>query len=282
MGKVLILGAKGMLGGALAAEFGSAALLWDREDIDVTDFKNLESRILNLETKPRAMINCVAYNDVDGAEKNRGIAFKLNTEVPGELASMCNELSVPFIHFSTNYIFNGKKGEYTETDVPSPLSVYAESKALGEQEVQKNTDQFYIVRTAVLFGPKGKSEMSKKSFVDLMLEKSAQSDTIKAVADEINSVTYVKDLAQKVLQLLSTKAPFGIYHITNSGSASWYDIAKEIFRITNKQISLLPVPSTEFPRAAKRPAKSVLLNTKFPQMRSWQEALREFLKTQSL
>ena len=134
-----------------------------------------------------------------------------------------------------------------------------------------------MVRTAVIFGPKGESELSKKSFVDLMLDLAAKRDTIEAVADEVNSVTYAPDLAAGTRDLLEAAPPAGIYHVTNRGSASWYDFAREIYRIAGKSTTVLPVPSTRFPRKAKRPARAVLLNTQLPPLRPWQDALADFL-----
>jgi dTDP-4-dehydrorhamnose reductase len=161
--------------------------------------------------------------------------------------------------------------------LPSPLSVYARSKFGGEQRIAEAGAHAYIVRTAVIFGPKGESDLSKKSFVDLMRDLSEKRDTIQAVSDEINSVTYAPDLAAATKDLLDGLPEPGIYHLTNRGSASWFDLAREIFRITGKAINLVPVPSTHFPRKALRPPKAVLYNTKLPELRPWQEALKEFL-----
>ncbi len=279
MKKVLILGSKGMLGAELMRVFGNETVGWDRSDVDVAQVESLKLKVESL--RPEIIINCVAYNDVDGAEENAGTAFKLNAEVPKNLASICNDLNISLIHFSTNYVFDGQQGEYKEEDEPSPLSVYAKSKHQGEQEIIKHCQKYYIIRTAVLFGLKGQSEMSKKSFVDLMLDLSRKTDTIKAVNNEVNSLTYVKDLAENVKLLTVQNNPFGIYHITNSGSASWYDLAKEIFKTVGKKINLVPVPSTDFPRKAMRPARSVLINTKLLSIRPWQEALLEFLNRNS-
>lgn len=276
MNNILILGSKGMLGGALQKVFPEC-VAWDREDADVTDYASLKSKITQIKPLPAAIINCVAFNDVDGAEERKEIAHKLNAEVPEKLAEICKELNIPFVHFSTNYVFDGQKGEYAEEDAPLPISIYGQSKYRGEKNVQGVGGKYYIIRTAVLFGEKGKSGLSKKSFVDIMLELSQKSDTIKAVSDEVNSITYVKDLADWVKLLLSNYYEPGIYHVSNSGQASWYDIANEIFSITGKKIDLIPVPSTKFPRKARRPKKSVLLNTKLPKVRTWQEALKEFL-----
>jgi len=274
--KVLILGCRGTLGGQLLKLYPEATG-WDREDIDVLDFPALRARIAALDCTPDAVINCVAFNDVDGAEARPGPAFALNQDFPGRLARFTGELGIPLVTYSTNYVFDGVRGEYRETDQPAPLSVYGHSKWCGEQQVAESAGLCYIVRTAVIFGPKGESDLSKKSFVDLMRDLSATRDTIHAVADEINSVTYAPDLAAATRDLLERRPSGGIYHLTNSGSASWFDLAREIFRIDGKTINLLPVASTYFPRKALRPAKAILQNTRQPEMRSWQEALAEFL-----
>jgi len=276
MDKILILGAKGMLGGQLKRTF-SKALGWDRQDIDITQNDDLRQKIKDLTVKPSVIINCVAYNNVDEAEQKKDLAFKLNFEVVGNLAEICRDLDITLVHFSTNYIFDGEKGEYQEDDIPHPLSVYGESKFKGEQALQKTWHKFYLIRTAVLFGPPGESDLSKKSFVEVMLNLSKENNVIKAVDNEINSLTYAVDLAEAVKKLILEKQPFGIYHITNSGQASWYDYAKEIFKILKKNVKLKPVLASALPRKALRPAKALLLNTKLPPLRLWREALKEFL-----
>jgi dTDP-4-dehydrorhamnose reductase len=273
--KVLILGCKGTLGSQLMKLYPDATG-WDREDVDVLDFPALRARIVGLGA-PHAIINCVAFNDVDGAEDRPEQAIALNEEFPGKLAQYAREHDVPLVHYSTNYVFDGAQGEYNESDAPSPVSAYGRSKRGGEQRIATAGGPCYVVRTAVIFGPKGASDLSKKSFVDLMRDLAAKRDTIQAVSDEINSVTYAPDLAAGTKALLDRRPAPGIYHLTNSGSASWFDLAGEIFRIAGKSIQLLPVPSTHFPRKAQRPAKAILRNTKLPQLRSWQEALTEFL-----
>lgn len=275
MNKIVVLGAKGMLGGELMKVFGNGAVGWDRGEADITEFENLKFKIQNL--KPAAVINCAAFNDVDTAETRQDLVFRLNAEAVKNLAKISEGLNIPLVHFSTNYVFDGEKGEYTESDQPNPQSAYAKSKYQGELELRKNCKKYYLIRTAVLFGPKGESGASKKSFVELILDKSAKNDTIKAVYDQVNSVTYAKDLAAAVKQLLDKNYPYGIYHLANSGRASWYDFAREIFHITGKDAKIIPVASSEFPRPAPRPQKSVLANTKFPALRPWQEALKEFL-----
>jgi len=274
--RVLILGCKGTLGGQLMKLYPEATG-WDREDVDVLDFPALRARVASLSSAPGAIINCVAFNDVDGAEDRPHQAHALNAEFPGRLAQFTGELGIPLVHYSTNYVFDGARGEYVETDQPAPLSAYGRSKRDGEERIAEAAAHCYIVRTAVIFGPKGESDLSKKSFVDLMRDLSAQRDTIEAVSDEINSVTYAPDLAAGTRDLLERLPAPGIYHLTNRGSASWFDLAGEIFRIAGKTVNLLPVPSTRFPRKALRPAKAILHNTRLPELRPWQEALAEFL-----
>jgi dTDP-4-dehydrorhamnose reductase len=276
IGSVLVLGAKGTLGGQLMRLY-PAATGWDREDVDALDASALNHRLDALGFLPGALVNCVAFNDVDGAEDRPEQALALNAEFPGRLAKWTKRRGVPLVHFSTNYVFDGEAGEYRESDTPAPLSAYGHSKLRGEQLVAEHGGQWYVVRTAVIFGPKGASDLSKKSFVEIMLDLAAKRDTIEAVADEVNSVTYAPDLAAGTRALLDAGPESGIYHITNSGGASWCDFAREIFRIKGMSVKVLPVPSTRFPRKAKRPPRAVLINTKLPQLRPWQTALAEFL-----
>jgi len=275
----LILGAKGTLGGQLMKLYPDA-VGWDREDIDVLDFAALRAQVAGLGFLPGAIVNCVAFNDVDGAEDHPQRAFALNADFPGALAAYAAGLGVPLVHYSTNYVFDGARGEYAEADPPSPLSVYGHSKLAGERLVAQAGGRAYVLRTAVIFGPKGASDLSKKSFVDLMLELSAKRDTIQAVADEVNSVTYAPDLAAATRELLCRMPAPGIYHAVNAGAASWFDFAREIFRVSGRQVTVLPVRSTHFPRKAARPARSVLLNTRLPALRPWTAALAEFLGPQ--
>jgi dTDP-4-dehydrorhamnose reductase len=280
MQKPLILGAKGTLGGQLMRLYPEAAG-WDREEVDVLDAESLTAKMDDLEDPPDAIINCVAFNDVDGAEERPAQAMALNAEFPGRLAGLARERGIPLVHYSTNYVFDGTRGEYRESDAPAPLSVYGRSKRRGEELALEIGGEAYIVRTAVIFGPKGESELSKKSFVDLMLDLSAKRDIIQAVADEVNSITYAPDLAAGTRELLERRPGAGIYHLTNSGGASWFDLAREIFRIAGRSVNVVPVGSSHFPRKATRPGKAILLNTKLPAVRPWQESLAEFLRSRT-
>jgi dTDP-4-dehydrorhamnose reductase len=273
--RLLILGAEGMLGTQLA-HLSPRAVAWDKKDVDVLDSARFEKQLRAIAADLDAVVNCVAFNDVDGAEDRPEAAFELNGAFPGRLATLCRELHLCLVHFSTNYVFDGRKGEYFETDPPNPLSVYARSKLRGERTLAATMDEYYLVRTSVIFGPQGSSDLSKRSFVELMIDLAEKRDTIQAVSDEINSVTYAPDLAQATVRLLESQAPFGLYHLTNSGAASWYDLARAIFELTPRKPQLVAVPASAFPRKAIRPAKAVLLTSKTTPLRPWAEALREF------
>jgi len=187
-------------------------------------------------------------------------------------------LGISLVHYSTAYVFDGEKSEgYKEDDQPDPQSVYAASKYLGEQELHKNTDKFYLLRLSRLFGKQGLSVSGKKSFVKLMLDLAKTKTELEVVDEELSSSNYAPDLAGQTRYILEHSLPFGIYHCSNEGFATWYQMAEEVFKIKAIDVKLIPVPASRFPRPAKRPKFAILLNTKLPPIRSWQEALKEFL-----
>ena len=187
------------------------------------------------------------------------------------------------VQFGTDYVFDGSnKDGYREDDEPAPLSIYGKSKLLGEVELQKNTDQFYLIRLSRLFGRPALSAAGKKSFVELMLERGRAGQETEVVDGEVASPTHALDLARRTRDMVEQNRPFGIYHCANSGACTWFGLAREIFRVAGFDANLLkPVPGSHFPRPAKRPEFSILLNTKLPPMRPWQEALNEFLISHS-
>lgn len=291
MSKVLILGANGNLGVQLCKVIVDN-IAWDRADVDVTDAQALRDKILGLRGEISAIINCVAYNDVDGAETNPELAQKLNVDLPSQLAALANELDITLLHYSTGYVFDGQQDSYNEADEPSPLSVYGRSKADGEKAVTDVAKKFFVVRTNLLFGPKGESEISKRSVVDTLREVGTARKILSAGDDAISSFTYTPDLALASHDFLLSDQPSGIYHLVNEGQGSWYDLAYEIFTILGWQIveqedqlidgeniiCIKRVSVDTFNQPAKRPKKAILANTKLPKLRSWQEALAEYLK----
>lgn len=314
MRKVLILGAKGMLGQELVRVYteddGYQVTSWDIEDVDITDFASVEQKVRGL--MPEIVINAVAYNAVDLCEESDEEYQKarlLNASVPKFLALLSKKIGAILVHYSTDYVFDGeKKGGYREEDQPRPLSHYGMSKREGEKNVitewEKNDGEegvqgkekrneerggergldakggFYIIRLSKLFGKPASSAAGKKSFFEKMLEASQGKPEITVVDDEKSCFTYAPDLALATKILIQDQVPYGIYHLTNDGAATWYEAAKELFRLAGKEVTVVPVGSDAFPRPAKRPRQSELLNTKWIAFRHYTEALEEFLKNQ--
>jgi len=281
--RVLIIGSHGMLGQDLVKVFESdqnwEVFAYDRDQIDIASEKSLRQKIK--EAGPDAVVNATGYNAVDKCETDEiefELAKKINGYGPGTLAKICKEREIPIVHYVSDYIFDGEKGEYVETDAPSPISNYGRSKLLGEKEIQKNTDKFYLIRTSKLFGKSGKSEMSKKSFFDTMIALAKDNKVLKIVDEEKSCFTYTPDLALETKKMIEEKIPFGIYHIVNEGACTWYEAALELFKLAKMDVEVIPVGSSEFPRPAKRPRSSVLLNTKLKPLRNYKEALKEYLK----
>jgi len=276
---VIILGGQGMLGQDLARVFADVSpLVWDRAELDITNAAAVLEAFTSV--KPSIVINAAAYNLVDNAESDEGFsaAMQVNAKGPENIARACKQVGALCVHYSTDYVFEGTSQlGYKEDDLPHPQSRYAESKLAGERAVLNSDAQAYIIRTCRLFGAPGASQGSKQSFVDLMLSLAEKRDTLDVVNEEVASPTYSADLAAQTRYLIEQELQPGIYHITNSGACTWYEFAKEIFRITGKNITVNPVPASTFPRPAKRPAYSRLINTKLPPLRSWQEAVAAYL-----
>lgn len=280
-----------MLGQALVRVFRDAEVIaWDRDECDITDQSHVVQKIM--EAKPHVIINTAALNAVDFAESNAWLADRVNGAAVGYLTEAAASVGATFVHYSTDYVFDGtKKDGYREDDAPNPISAYGRSKLLGEQKVitasggtpPKAVATCYLIRTSRLFGKQGSG---KQNFVDMILALAQKKDTLEIVDEELSSPTYVEDLAMRTREIIEQKKSSGIYHVTNSGAVTWYGFAQEIFA-TAKELGicakvpiLKPVPSNTFPRPAKRPAYSQLLNTKLSPMRSWQEALRAYLSSQ--
>ncbi|HTL39685.1 MAG TPA: dTDP-4-dehydrorhamnose reductase [Methylomirabilota bacterium] len=275
--KVLILGAKGSLGQTFVDLYKDHAVsAWDRDELDITDEDAVGEKIAKL--KPELIINCAAYNAVDKAEEDRVTAEQINGYSVGVVAKAAAEVGAIMVHYSSGQIFDGLSAEgYNEDAQPNPVNAYGKSKLIGEMELQENIDNFYLIRTCWLYGKPALGAGGKKSFTDMMLELGSTDHTVKAINNEFGSPTYVVDLAQATRALIESNKPFGVYHLTNSGQASRYDWAKEVFAIRKIKTQLQPVESNFFPRKAKRPSYEILNNTKFIELRPWTEALNEYL-----
>lgn len=276
-----------MLGGAftrLLRERGWEFAAWDREELDITDAVAVEERITAW--KPELVINCAAYNAVDKAPDEPNVAMAINGDAVGYIAQAALACGATMVHFSTDYVFDGTNtAGYTEDAAPSPVSVYGESKARGERALieavshKPEAIRWYLIRTSRLFGEPGTSEGSKKSFPAMMIAFGKEKGKLRAIDAEVSSPTFVDDLAAATLAIIEEKKPSGVYHRTNDGSCTWYEYSKAAIEAVGLNIPIEPVGPDAFPRQAKRPANSVLISTKLQPLRSWQNALRAFLKT---
>jgi len=277
MGKVLIIGNRGMLGQELVRAFkDSNPLLWDRQEIDIANQRQVNRLIAD--RSPDLIINTAAYTDVDSSESNQKLASQVNGNAVEYLAKAASEVGAVFIHYSSDYVFDGKnKQGYREDDQPSnPVNAYGQSKILGEKLLQDNCQKYYLIRSSGLFGQYG------KNFVDTILNLAKSKKEVKVVKDQFLKPTYAFDLAKVTKELIDKRYKFGIYHLTNGKTVNWYDFAREICRIYSelnkvKLGKICSCLSKEFPRPAKRPKYGVLLNTKTKPLRPWPEALREYL-----
>jgi dTDP-4-dehydrorhamnose reductase len=259
--KILLFGAGGMLGHALREVFPSA-IVPGHSDVDITD--PVAVREIIHRHHPAVVINAAAYADVDGCEDNRDRAFAVNGRAPGIIAAACAESGAMLVHFSTDYVFNGTNREYREDDCPDPINIYGQSKLMGETAIRDNTQDYRIIRTSWLYGSHG------KNFVDTVRSLSKQMQVVRVVDDQRGKPTYTTDLARKIPELLSCSP--GIYHITNDGTCSWYEFACAFIP------NAVPCSTAEFPRKAKRPAYSVLTNTKTAPLRHWKDAVTEYTR----
>lgn len=273
--KILILGHKGMLGHELAEVFrdGNKLTLWDREQIDITKREEVTQKIGGL--MPDIVINAAAYTAVDKAETDKDSAYKVNGCAVGFLSTICKQINALLVHFSTDYVFDGEShAGYKENHHYKPINLYGKSKTLGEKMILDIEPRYYLIRTSWLFGKNG------KNFVETMLRLASENKNIKVVNDQFGSPTYAKDLAKEIRKLIESENPYGIYHITNSGFCNWYEFAVKIFEFSKLHPNIKPVnsESQEFGiTPAKRPTYSMLVNTKLPLMRPWEEALKDYL-----
>lgn len=285
--RVLIFGKGGALAGQLEAVFGAHEVIsLFHVDCDITNAEAVSAAVKY--HKPSHILNAAAYNAVDEAEVDNTTAVAVNSTAVGHLATAAAEHGATLVHYSTDYVFDGTKQEgYVESDPPNPINAYGRSKLGGEKQMHaiaaRNPGfQYFIIRTSRLFGPQGSGTRAKKSFVDLMLERAEKNLPVEVVDAEMSSPTFTLDLAKATHRLLQDQALAGIYHLTNTGTCTRYGFAQKIFGLRHALSSATVPTIVEVPVAtgtrAPRPKFSVLLNTKAPALRAWQEALRDYLQ----
>ncbi|WP_052217263.1 dTDP-4-dehydrorhamnose reductase [Thermincola ferriacetica] len=287
--RILVTGASGMLGRALINKLQQTGFEYmatdvndvssDVTELDITDFTRVMSAVKDY--RPDVVINAAAFTDVDGCEADRDTAFRVNALGPRNLAVACEDVGAALVQISTDYVFSGQSNTpYNEYSPTGPLNVYGWSKLAGEMNVCHHTKRFYIVRTAWLFGRWG------KNFVSTILRLAKEQRLLSVVDDQVGSPTYAADLAKAIVQLIKEPS-YGIYHITNSGTCSWYRFAQVILEEAGiDNVELRPVSTRESNRLALRPANSVLENHNWvlhgnEPLRHYREALQEYIKEES-
>ena len=281
--KIAIIGANGRLGAALAREYARDFELtsFERRQLDLGQLDRVRSALAA--TKFELLINCAALTNVDYCESHREEAFVVNAEAPRLLAEIANEKSARLVHFSTDYVFDGKKTDpYVEEDKAVPLSVYGDSKLEGEQRVLEASSQHLVVRLSWVFGP------DKPSFIDQIIQRARENDVVTAVADKFSAPTFTIDVAGW-LRLVVEKNANGILHLTNNGGCSWQEWAQYAIDVCRSRGLPLKAERVEAVSlgdmknfVAQRPVHTVLSTAKFTaltgvQPRHWREAVAEYI-----
>ena len=282
--KIVVLGAGGRLGAALVREL--------RPNYDVAGFNHAQLDLSNLEglrekvgaTPFDVLINVAAFTNVDGCETERDRAFRINAEAPGVLAEICSEKDAKLIHFSTDYVFDGeKRAPYTEEDLANPISAYGESKLAGEKNVLAVEDGHLVARVSWVFGP------DRPSFIDAMIKRAQQDETIDAISDKFSTPTYTHDIARMLPQFFDRGVADGILHFANAGKCSWQEYAQWALDcchnagISLKARTVGALKLSEMTNwVARRPVYSVLSTAKYTELtgtasRAWREAVADYI-----
>ena len=286
MRKIAVTGANGQLGKAVIEEYANdtqaEVIALTHQDMPI---ESLDAVLKGIESeKPDVIINCAAYTDVDGCEKNTHLAGRINALGPRNLAIAAQKADAKIIHISTDYVFNGcGTRPYLESDAPGPVSAYGRSKLMGEKYVSEFCNKHFVIRTAWLYG-------DGKNFVKTMLRLAETHDEVSVVDDQVGCPTSTKERARMIHYLEQTEQ-YGLYHGVCRGQTSWADFAEEIFKLSGLDVKVNHISSEEYarmhPAAATRPHYSVLEDQMLSlisddgdgfQMADWHDALKEYLK----
>ena len=281
--KILVTGANGMLAKEVKEKFaeGNEIIATDVAELDITNEKAVMDYVMK--TKPEYIINCAAYTAVDKAEENYELADKINGDGPTNLAKAAKSAGAKLVHISTDYVFGGDldvSKDYKEDDPKAPVTVYGKTKLHGEEGIEAHMDEYYIFRTAWLYGVGG------NNFVKTMTKLGSTRDEINVVSDQHGSPTYAKDLTEIIYQAIDKKIPYGVYNATNEGYTTWYDFTKEILAEQGISCKVNPVTTEEYIEMmkvtqAKRPYNSQMSKEKLKKyginVPDWKDGLNRYL-----
>ena len=283
--KILLLGAKGQLGTDIqaAAAEGDAFRIQPvgRDDVDLSDLAKARAYILAQSFD--VLVNCSSYHKTDEVESNAQQGVLINGHLVRDLAGLCQEKAARFVHISTDYVYGGQaqRTPLSEEAGVAPLNVYGATKVLGESLALATHDDTLVLRVSSLFGVAGASGKGG-NFVETMIRLAKQNGFLKVVNDQIMAPTATADIATALLKLLEARADAGIWHVSGTGAASWFDFACEIVAQAGLNVPVSPVETKDMPTPAKRPPYSVLSNDKLFaatnwRMPAWQDSLRRYL-----
>ena len=279
---VAVTGARGQLGSELCRQLGGAAAALDLPEFDLTVESSVRSALDRIQ--PDVVINAAAKTQVDQAEEDAEECFRVNSRAVEKLVEECRRRNCALVQLSTDYVFGAdrsRQDSYVEEDQPGPLGVYGRSKLEAEVSVA-GWEKHFIVRTSGLYAASLNGPLPGRNFVDSMLVLGKDRTEMRIVSDQVCSPTYVPHLARAILFLIETKS-FGLYHIVNTGEVSWYEFAREIFRLAGFDVDCIPIPASEYAARAPRPQHSVLDPGKYlslggPGLPSWRSGLADYFK----
>lgn len=287
---IAIIGADGQLGTDVVSALSGHELTRyvepgrERDDavgLDVTDRAAVMAAIGRV--RPQWVVNTAAMTNVDACESAVVAAVEVNAAGARNVAEACAAAGATLIHISTDYVFDGgKETAYTETDPPHPINVYGMTKLMGEWYVESACASHYIVRSSGLYGRTPAVGKGGANFVETMLRLAGERDRLTVVNDEVLTPTFAEDLARQLGAIMDKRPPFGVYHATNAGRCSWFEFAREIFRVAGVGVTVEPISSAAWKAPARRPANSVLENAALAAhgcnaMPEWRDALSRYL-----
>ena len=279
--RILVTGSNGQLGSEMVAlQTQETPHQWfnlDINELDITDKNAVEQFVVN--NKIDGIINCAAYTNVDKAEEDVALCYKVNRDAPQYLAQAIEKVGGFIIHISTDYVFDGTNNiPYTEQDKPNPVTIYGKSKIEGEQYVCESCKQHIIIRTAWVYSSYG------KNFVKTMIKLGEEKPSLGVIFDQIGSPTYARDLAKTIITIVNQGIIPGIYNFSNEGVISWYDFTKHIHQLANiTSCKVAPIHTADYPTLAQRPHFSVLDKTKIKntyniEIPYWRDSLEECIQ----
>ena len=274
--KTLLIGSHGQVGTEIVRVFGPDLAACDVPEVDITDPATIDRAFSSC--APDMVINTAAYHNVPDCEKNPELAFRVNALGVRNLAAACRAAGSGLVHFSTDYVFDGRKGApYDEDDVPRPLNTYGISKLAGEF-FARLVDRHYVIRLSSVFGVAGSKGKGGSNFVKAMLARARAGEKARVSINITSSPTYARDAAVLVREILAGGRPPGVYHGANGGSCTWHEFAVEIFRLIGYRTTVEEKVETEEEAGVRRPLYSALVSAKLPPQRSWKEALVDALR----